>query len=78
MQSVEKLVSELEGAITDVIDKCDTNDEDIVRLIQKCSEAVATLRCIGDFELKKIMYDMARLASAAGWTPDDFDQKAQN
>ena len=77
MQSTEKLIEEMEEAISKVVNTCDTSDEDIVQLIRKSAEAVAVLRCIGDFDLKVMMYDMARIASAGGWVPDDFDVKAK-
>jgi len=77
MNSNEKLIKELEDAITTVQDQCDTSDPHIVQLIRKTAEAVAVLRLVGDVDMKVIMYDMARLAAQAGWTPEDFDKKAQ-
>ena len=77
MTVISELIEELEASITTVIDNGGAEDSDTAQLIRKCGEAVGVLRCVGDFDLKKIMYDMSRLAAGAGWTPDDFDRKAQ-
>lgn len=48
------------------------------RLIAALGETMGALKTLKGFNLKQIMYDMARLAAAAGHTPGDFEDKAIN
>ena len=47
-------------------------------LASAAGEAIGVLKTYGNFNVKSLMYDMARLAAAAGSVPDDFEEKAGN
>lgn len=51
---------------------------EVSQLLSLASQAVGVLRVVGDLNVKHVMYDMARLAASAGYTPEDFNDKANS
>lgn len=49
-----------------------------VELVAAAGEALGVLKTYGNFNVVQIMYDMARLAGAGGYTPDDFADRARD
>lgn len=66
----------LENAISDFIEENKDFSKTDKELLASAAEAVGVLRAMGQFNLKQIMYDMARLAGHAGHAPEDFEVKA--
>ena len=74
---MKETIKRLEEAIVNAVDNCVGEQTEGADLIAAAGEAVGVLKTLQGFNLAHIMYDMARLAGSAGYTPDDFDDKAK-
>lgn len=68
---MDKIIEDLKKAISD------TTTDDIL-LVAAAGEALGALRLLSGFNVVQIMYDMTRLAAAAGDVPDDFNERGKD
>lgn len=72
MNIADKLQEAIQNATKERVEEKDAGHA----LMLVAQEAVGYLRAYGEVNVKQVMYDMARVAAANGYVPDDFDKRA--
>lgn len=73
--SIAATIAKLEDALISTSNNT-AIDEYVGALLAAAGEALGVLRTIEELNVKQLMYDMARIAAAGGYVPDDFHKKA--